>query len=110
MHNVERLVRTDRPTLLMHPKDALVRQITDGQTVRIASKTGSLEIEVEITEDVAPGSVNYPHGWGHRGGWNRANSLPGANINLLASSDPEDWEQVSGMVHVDGIPVRVSAA
>jgi formate dehydrogenase len=110
MHNVERLVRTDRPTLLMHPKDALARQIVDGQTVRIASKTASLEIEVEITEDVTPGSVNYPHGWGHRGGWNRANSLPGANINLLASSDPEDWEQVSGMVHVDGIPVWVSAA
>jgi formate dehydrogenase len=108
MHNVERLVRNSRPTLLMHPTDARSRQIVGGQTVRISSKSASLEIEVELTEDVVPGSVSYPHGWGHRGGWRRANSLTGANVNLLASSSPEDWEQVSGMVHVDGIPVTVA--
>jgi formate dehydrogenase len=110
MHNVDRLVRSDRPTLLMHPDDARDRQIADGQKVRIASKSATVEIEVEVSDEVVAGSVNYPHGWGHRGGWRLANSLPGANINLLASSRPEDWEQVSGMVHVDGIPVTVSAA
>jgi formate dehydrogenase len=110
MHNVERLVRSERPTLLMHPDDARDRQIADGQQVRLASKIGAVEVEAELTLDVAQGSVNYPHGWGHVGGWRRANALPGANINLIASSDPEDWEQVSGMVHVDGIPVTVSPA
>ncbi|HKX35609.1 MAG TPA: molybdopterin dinucleotide binding domain-containing protein, partial [Rhizorhapis sp.] len=108
MHNVERLVRSDKPTLLMHPDDARDRQIANGQTVRIASRTASLEVEVEISDEVVPGSVNYPHGWGHDGGWKRANGLPGANINQLASARPEDWEQVSGMVHVDGITVTVS--
>ena len=108
MHNVERLVRSDKPTLLMHPDDARDRQIANGQTVRIASRTASLEVEVEISDEVVPGSVNYPHGWGHDGGWQRANGLPGANINQLASARPEDWEQISGMVHVDGIAVTVS--
>jgi formate dehydrogenase len=112
MHNVERLVRSQRPTLLMHPDDACYRQIVNGQTVRITSKAASLDVdvEVEVSDDVISGSVNYPHGWGHNGGWTRANKLPGVNINLLASSDPADWEQVSGNVHLDGIPVTVLPA
>jgi formate dehydrogenase len=110
MHNVDRLVRSERATLLMHPDDARARDISDGQRVRISSKIGSLDVEAELTDEIVPGSVNYPHGWGHEGGWKRANGLSGANINLIASSQPEDWEQVSGMVHVDGIPVTVLPA
>ncbi len=108
MHNVERLVRSEKPTLLIHPGDARARNIGDGQMVEIASKAGRIAVEAEISEDVVPGSVNYPHGWGHEGGWRRAKRLPGANVNLIASSRPEDWEQVSGMVHVDGIAVTVA--
>ena len=53
------------------------------------------------------GSVNYPHGWGHRGGWTYASALPGVNINQLASDDPADWESVSGMCLLDGIAVKL---
>ncbi|KEQ51617.1 molybdopterin-containing oxidoreductase family protein [Sphingobium chlorophenolicum] len=107
MHNVERLVRSDKPTLLMHPDDARDRQIANGARVRIATPVATLEVEAEISDDVVRGSVNYPHGWGHQGGWRRATELPGANINLLASARPEDFEQVSGMAHLDGIRVTV---
>jgi formate dehydrogenase len=110
MHNVERLVRNERPSLQMHPEDAAARGLSDGQAVRVSTATGAVEVVLEITHEVVAGSVCYPHGFGHRGGWRRANALPGANINLIASSRPEDWEQVSGNVHVDGFPVRVEAA
>lgn len=109
MHNVDRLVRNEKPTLLIHPDDARMRGILDGQVVRITSAVGSVDVEAELSADVIAGSVNYPHGWGHKGGWQRANGLPGTNINLIASSRPEDWEQASGMVHVDGISVSVTA-
>jgi predicted molibdopterin-dependent oxidoreductase YjgC len=85
-------------------------RLADGQTVRVSTATGAVEVLLEVTEEVVPGSVCYPHGFGHSGGWQRANALPGININLIASSRPEDWEQVSGNVHVDGFPVRVEAA
>jgi formate dehydrogenase len=52
--------------------------------------------------------VALPHGWGHRGGWQLANGNPGVNVNLLASSAPEDLEVLAGMAHLNGIPVRVS--
>ncbi|MCB2064844.1 MAG: molybdopterin-dependent oxidoreductase, partial [Novosphingobium sp.] len=110
MHNVERLVRNEVPTLLMHPDDAKARSLDDGQNVRVSTDTGSLDLLLEVTDDVVPGSVCYPHGFGHTGGWKRANAVPGANINRIVSSRPEDWEQVSGNVHVDGFPVRVEAA
>ncbi len=108
MHNVERLVRSDTPTLQMHPTDADRRGLESGQEVTVTSKSGAVQVVVEVTEDVVPGSVCYPHGWGHNGSWQLANSQDGVNINLLASSDPGDWEQVSGACLLDGIPVRVS--
>jgi formate dehydrogenase len=107
MHNVDRLVRSERPTLLVHPDDAAARGLQDGRTVRVTSRWASVEVEAECCDTVVRGSVSYPHGWGHAGGWTLANGLPGANINLLASPHPEDWEQIAGMVHVDGIPVTV---
>jgi len=108
MHNVHRLVRSDTPTLMIHPDDAASRGIESGQDVTVTSKSGSVTVTAEVTPDVVPGSVCYPHGWGHNGGWELANSQSGANINVLASSDPNDCEQVSGACHLDGIPVRLS--
>ena len=33
----------------------------------------------------------------------------GANVNQLASSDPDGLERLAGMAHLNGIPVRVEA-
>jgi formate dehydrogenase len=91
----------------MHPLDARDRQIENGQRVRVRSATGAISVEVELSDDVVRGSVCYPHGFGHSGSWRKANAIDGANVNLLASSRPEDWEPVSGNCHLDGIPVQV---
>lgn len=108
MHNSEELVRSDVPTLLVHPDDAQALGIADGQTVRVSNPRGSIEVTAEVSADVIPGSVNYPHGWGHAAGWRHANGLEGANVNLLASDDPKDWEPVSGMCLLDGIRVALA--
>lgn len=111
MHNSERLTRGDLFSLQVHPDDARRFGIEDGAPVRVTSAANALIVMAEVTDDVMPGSVCYPHGWGHRGGgWQRANAIGGANINLLASDDPADWEQVSGMCLLDGIPVSLEPA
>ena len=57
------------------------------------------------------GTIAVPHGWGHRGGsWRRAVAAGGANVNDLASTEPDDLEQLAGMAHLNGIPVRLEAA
>ena len=66
MHNSQRLVRGKPPcTVLMHPKDAEHRHLTSGQQVSVRSTVGSVEVPVEISEEIMPGVVSIPHGWGH---------------------------------------------
>jgi len=110
MHNVDKLVRAGAPTLLIHPDDARARRIEDGDQVTVSNANGSLTLAAEICNDIVAGTASYPHGWGHRAGWNRANRTGGANANLLAGAGAEWVETVSGMSLIDCLPVRVERA
>ncbi len=110
MHNVDRLVRHGAPDLEMHPADAARRGLSDGSQVRIMAAGGEIVARLALTDAVVPGTVCYPHGWGHQGGWRTANAAGGGNVNVLAPSLPSDAEAVSGSSFLDGIPVTVGAA
>jgi formate dehydrogenase len=110
MHNAPLLMRGGRAhAARIHPDDAERLGIADGERCRISSPHGSIEIAALVTDELKPGTVAVPHGWGHRGGWELANRAGGANVNLLASSDPDDLERLAGMAFLNGIPVRVEA-
>ncbi|MGH2950834.1 MAG: molybdopterin-containing oxidoreductase family protein, partial [Solirubrobacterales bacterium] len=98
MHNAPLLMRGGRThAARVHPEDAERVGVADGEPCRISSAHGTIEIEAAVTDEVKPGTVAVPHGWGHRGGgWTVANEAGGANVNLLASSDPEDLERLAG--------------
>ncbi|MDQ3740426.1 MAG: molybdopterin-dependent oxidoreductase, partial [Actinomycetota bacterium] len=112
MHNVEKLMRArDGQLLRMHPRDAAARGLAEGDTVCVRSASGAVEgVPVLLTEDMTPGVVALPHGWGHRGGWRRANAAGGVNVNDLASASPDSLERLAGMSKLNGIPVEVEAA
>ena len=96
---------------LVHPKDAADAGIADGDTARVVSRSGAIDVPVTLTEDVARGTIAVPHGWGHRdAGWQTANAAGGANVNVLSSDQPEDQERLAGMSHLNGIPVRIEPA
>ena len=66
MHNSERLVKgKPQCTILMHPTDAANRDLCSGQEVSVRSRVGSVVVPVEISEEMMPGVVSIPHGWGH---------------------------------------------
>jgi anaerobic selenocysteine-containing dehydrogenase len=111
MHNVEKLMRARNGQLLrMHPRDAAARSLSDGDLVSLRSASGSVTgVPVLVTDDMTPGVVALPHGWGHRGGWKRANAAGGVNVNELASAAPESLERLAGMSQLNGIPVEVTA-
>jgi anaerobic selenocysteine-containing dehydrogenase len=113
MHNSPVLMRGDRiQHARMHLDDAAAANIVDGDMVRIASPHGEIELPVIVTKDIVAGVVAVPHGWGHKGtgGWRLANKAPGANVNRLMSSAPEEIERLAGMAHLTGVPVRVEPA
>mgnify|MGYP002062816990 CR=1 FL=1 len=55
----------DRCTLLMHPDDAGRRVLLDGALARVRSRAGEIVVPVEISDEMMPGVVCLPHGFGH---------------------------------------------
>jgi formate dehydrogenase len=108
MHNSPLLMRGGRThALRVHPDDADAIGLEDGGEARVESKSGALTVAVKVTDEMTPGTVALPHGWGHRGGWRLANRNAGTNVNVLASGDPDDLERLAGMAFLNGIPVRL---
>jgi anaerobic selenocysteine-containing dehydrogenase len=109
-HNLERLTRgKPRHQLLMNPEDLADRGIADGSVVRVASRVGTVEVEVAAADDMMRGVVSLPHGYGHQVVGTRmghASTVAGVSINDL--TDPERLD-VSGNAALSGVPVSVEA-
>jgi anaerobic selenocysteine-containing dehydrogenase len=109
MHNVQGLVSGKaRCTLHVHSSDARTLGLGNGETALVRSRAGSIRVPVEITDDIMPGVVSVPHGWGHDQVGTRLNvarTVAGANSNRLA---PEDaFDPLSGNAVLNGIAVQV---
>lgn len=124
MHNSHRLVKGRAAcTLLMHPSDAADRGLSGGMRVAVESRVGAVRVPLEVTDDVAPGVVSLPHGYGHErssapaplgraGSRDGAGSLrvareqaPGASINDI--TDDARVDALSGNAAFSGTPVTV---
>ncbi len=110
MHNLPALVkgRSDRCTLQVCAVDADAIGLVHGGSARVTSRVGSIVAPVEITDDVMPGVVSLPHGWGHDDPASRlrvANAHPGVNANVL--TDDRAYDEASGTAVLFGTPVRV---
>jgi anaerobic selenocysteine-containing dehydrogenase len=112
MHNLPPLMTgKDRCTLLVNPDDAARVGLRSGASARVTSKAGSLVVPVEISDEMMPGVVSLPHGWGHDRPGARlsvASQHAGVNSNLLAPGDMVDV--LSGNAIVNGVPVEVAPA
>ncbi len=110
MHNSERLVKgPPRCTLLIHPDDAKAKGLTDGAPAKVSTKTGSITIPVEVTDDMMRGVVSVPHGWGHNRAGSRlriAEQHAGESVNDIL--DPARIDSLSGTSALTGQPVEVA--
>jgi anaerobic selenocysteine-containing dehydrogenase len=71
-------VKESTPTLLVHPDDADLLGLRDGDTTVITSTAGSCRAIIERTDAMRPGVVSLPHGFGE------------ADVNRLTSTDVID--------------------
>ena len=111
MHNYPRLVKgKSRHQLFMHAEDADRLGLADGQRVRVRSRTGSVEVELARTEDVMPGVVSLPHGFGHaRAGVRLSVAQEHAGVSANDLTDEAFFDRVSGNAALNGVPVSVEA-
>ncbi|WP_082111761.1 nitrate reductase [Spirosoma radiotolerans] len=77
-----------QPFLQIHPADAKVRGIEEGQLVEVRGRRGEVRVKAQLTEDVRPGLCFLPMHWGKvmagsSGGsnLNRANNLTNALVD-----------------------------
>jgi anaerobic selenocysteine-containing dehydrogenase len=109
MHNIQPLVKgKERCTAHVHPDDAARLGLRDGEAARVRSRSGEIEVPVELTDAVMPGVVSIPHGWGHDVDGTRmsvASAHAGTNSNVL--SDELLLDPLSGNAVLNGIPVEL---
>jgi anaerobic selenocysteine-containing dehydrogenase len=110
MHNSHRLVKgKPRCTLLMHPDDARSRGIEDGAVVRVESRTGAIEIEVELSMDMMTGVVSIPHGWGHdRPGVELDVARKHAGVSINDLTDEALVDPLSGCTSFSNVRITVA--
>lgn len=112
MHNLPLLAKgPERCTALLHPSDAQRLGLAAGGMARISSARGSVQAKVEITEDMMPGVLSLPHGWGHDlpgAQLSVARERPGVNINALLDENARD--PLSGNAVLSGVAVDVAPA
>ena len=84
------------PTVMIHPQDAGSLGIDDGDDLVVSSKSGSITLPAAVRDDVAPGCVCIPHGWGE------------ANVNALIDVDAID--PLAGTSVLSGLAVELAPA
>ena len=91
------------------PTDAARLGLEDGGKARIAHNGHSIEAEVEITDEMMPGVVSLPHGWGHDQPGSQlevAAANPGANLNALMDENRRD--PLSGNAVLSGMEIEMT--
>ena len=99
------LARLEAQVLWLHPKDAEVRGIADGQEVLVFNDRGRLRIPVRITENILPGVAALSEG-----AWYRPDAdgtdLAGS-VNVLTSLHPTPYAhgnpQHTILVEIQGV-------
>jgi len=111
LHNSYRLVKgKSRCTLMLHPETAAQHGIEDGQDVRVTSRVGSVVIAAEVTDELMPGVVSIPHGFGHgRKGVKQKIAQEYAGVSVNDLTDDTLIDQLSGNAAVNGVPVQLKA-
>ena len=112
MHNYARLVKgPNRCTLMMNTVDADRLGLTSDEPVDVTTRTGNVTTNLEITDDIMPGVVSLPHGYGHHRKGTRigiAQQHAGVSINDL--TDDQIVDTLTGNAAFSGQVVTVEKA
>ncbi len=109
MHNSHRMVKgKQRCVAIVNSQDAKKHELQNGDLIKVTSKIGEISLPVTITEDIKPGIISIPHGWGHVFDdiqLSIAKKHAGVNINILM--DETQTDELSGNAVLSGVPIRI---
>ena len=110
MHNLPVLAKgAYRCTALVHPVDAARLGLFDGGMAQLRNGARRIDVQVEVSDEMMPGVVSLPHGWGHDLAGTRlgvAAERPGVNLNALLDENLRD--PLSGNAVLSGVAVEMA--
>ncbi len=111
LHNLKPYIRgSNRCTAKINPTDAERLGLKHKANVKVVSTVGEAVIPVEISDEMMPGVVSIPHGFGHvytASKQSNASSIqPGISCNDLID---ESLDEASSTCVVNGVPVQLFA-
>jgi anaerobic selenocysteine-containing dehydrogenase len=112
MHNVPAMVTgRERCVLLVHPEDAARAQVRDGEVAILESRVHCGPVPVRVSDEMAPGVVSLPHGWGHAASapWQHV-AAAHAGVSVNDWTDDQDVEALVGQSILNGVPVHLRPA
>ena len=109
LHNLKAYVRgKERCTMRIHPQDAEQVGLAMHAYAIVSSVAGEIKVLVEIADEMMPGVVSIPHGFGHNYSDTilavAAEYLPGVSCNDVIDAS---LDLASGTSIVNGVPVSV---
>jgi anaerobic selenocysteine-containing dehydrogenase len=112
MANLEPLVKGEDPcALLINPDDAARLGLESGCSARVTSAAASLVAPVRVSDEMSPGVVSLPHGWGHdQPGARMSVARAHAGVNLNRLMPDAEIEPLSGDAILNAVPVTVARA
>jgi len=99
-----------RPMARLNRSDAGRAGIRDGDDVIVSTSTGSIRIGARVGDDIMPGVVSIPHGWGRRFQEPSADADPELGVNVNRLTDDSLREPLTGVPVFNGIPCRLEKA
>jgi anaerobic selenocysteine-containing dehydrogenase len=83
------------PEVDIHPDTAAALGVADHEMIRLETRNGQILSRINITEDIGPGVVSIPHGWGGK-----------SNANILTEMKPAD--PITGYPELKILACRIS--
>ena len=109
MHNCRSLMRgKNRFLLLINPLDAESRSIREGSRVRVKSPKFQFDLDAKLTDEMMPGVISIPHGWGHESEETLqkiAVENSGGNLNALGNDKAFDPVSGNADLHIRNVQV-----
>ena len=107
-HNSQRLSKgRNECTLMIHPDDAKIIGVRNGEIVSVKSRVGAINVEAEITDDIMSGVVSLPQGFGASKKSNMSVAAAQNSVSINDLTDEMRVDELTGNAALNGVGVLV---
>jgi formate dehydrogenase len=93
--------------LRMHEEVAAKLGVIDGETVRLVTEHAEVLVAARVTDDIYPGNLSMPHGYGLLWENQETGELEPHGVNVQELLSAQHRDRLSGVPYHKHIPARV---